>query len=362
MKIFWDPVRQVIDKNAFNEADEIMRDRYDAFRKNKNWFFIKYVLLTVGCFLPVFVIMWIGVTGLVVNMFILIGLFFVAFLWMIFSINWIYQLKNYVHSLQRDVLKRSIANRNGWTYSSVENLERGALLKQDFPEIFNIGIEESVEDEFWGLFRLMNGKENDFYSCIMKCYLEEETQIMDYDSSIFVKLFVKLLEKNFDMRPHVHLTVHAIKLNKKIKSPLLLLAKKGNRFLYPQKYNMKELPLESAKFNELYAAFFANGINQADAIKIFQALPPLLQEQISKFGQSHSRSFLYFKEDTFFAVSEGLLFPNVSTLFLNTWKQRYHMKTNFLKKVSIDLRDESSLKERFESLFNLANNTAKYLD
>jgi hypothetical protein len=255
-----------------------------------------------------------------------------------------YPLVRYVYrirKLQCDAIKKMIANRNNWIYNPSKNYGRWKAMNDQFPEIFSLQEKErnpGFEDEFWGEFKGRSGV-CDFYSGVYHCSGRSEQSTED-----------------------VFTTVHAIRLNKTLKNSLFLQPENKNTRFWENLGVGTDIALESHQFNEAFRVIKNGALNQVDLIEIFKQLSPTVQEQLVALVKENPDSSIYFGKDTFFFTRKGGLFPKELKLTTKLGDPSINMQTNFLWKVEVNPKDEAYLQERFETLFNIASNVAKYLE
>ncbi|NCP67149.1 DUF3137 domain-containing protein [bacterium] len=342
----WDPADEVITQTTFKVGNEKIQKKFEEHQKNpyriRRIYFLFWGLGFAG-------------TGLIFSLLLVSpDLFWNIMLgsgdddsggFGILTLPWL-PLAWYVFHvkrLQRDLVKKIIADNNHWIYNPDENPSRWSSLANKFPKIFLKGNNsQELEDEFWGKFHTA-------------------TQSRDFYSGIFHYATTTGSGKNRKTR-HSYQAVFAIRLEKVLKNSLLLVPeKKGDRFW--RKLGVgSDVNVESEAFNQAFKVYKNGEPSQQDLIQIFVKLSPAVQEQLVLLAQENPKSSIYFSGDVFLFVRDGMLFPTKRTLIKFKGLPNVKMHTNFFKKVELNPADEAYLQERFDTLLSIASNTAKYLD
>lgn len=343
----WDPADMAITQTTFKVENEKIQKQYEQYqrepykiRKNNRLFIALGVagtagILSIAVISPDFFWAFMFGSGDDDGAFAILALPWAPWAW--------YQYK--IKKLQRDLVKKIIADKNHWIYNPEENTSRWHAIAKKYPKIFLKGNNsQELEDEFWGKFHTAS-------------------QSRDFYSGIFHYATTKGSGKNRSTK-HKYQTVFAIRLEKVLKNSLLLLPeKKSDRFW--RKIGIgSDVNLESEAFNHAFKVFKNGEPSQQDLIQIFVKLSPAVQEQLVDLATTNPNSSIYFAGDTFLFVREGLLFPTKKGMALIAHKGAPNVKmhTNFFRKVEIDPKDEEYLQERFDVLLSIASNVAKYLD
>ncbi len=342
----WDPADEVITQTTFKAVNDKVQKKFEEYQKDpykiRRNYFIFWGIGFVGTAL-IMSLLWVSPELFWSIMlgsgdddsggFAILTFPWIPLVWYVF----------HVKKLQRDLVKKIIADRNHWVYNPDENTSRWQALAKKFPKIFLKGNNsQDLEDEFWGKFHTAS-------------------QSRDFYSGIFHYATTTGSGKNRKTR-HKYQSVFAIRLEKVLKDSLLLLPeKKSDRFW--RKLGFKaDVNVESEAFNQNFKVFKNGKPSQQDLIRIFVKLSPAVQEQLVLLAKENPNSSIYFSGDTFLFIREGMLFPTKKSLIKFKGAPDVQMHTNFFKKVELDPQDEAYLQERFNTLLNIGSNIAKYLD
>ncbi len=224
----------------------------------------------------------------------------------------------YIHSLERDLVKIMVAQKQNWKYNTQENRTRWQKAVQNFPEFFRRGNNgQNLQDEFWGKFQ-----GQDFYQAVFQYK-------------------VKSHGKNKSNHTYYR-TIFAIKLPKALKSTFRLESRSFGFFRF-----RSSLETESHEFNKYYTVKHNNEEDQA-ALNVIQTLSPALIEKLIKLKNEEKKPQIFFKEDTVIFMFHGRLLPK--------------MKTNFFRKVELDPRDQEFIENRITKTLKISQEMIKYLD
>jgi|GEM_PF-1934646 len=340
----WDPAEQHITETRFEEVNQKIQKKFEFYKqhpkriKRNAALFVLLGLIGNGLMAALFYfnpdLFWaiiLGGGGDDEGFPAVLAIPWAPLAWYVFRI----------HKLQRDLVKKIIADKRDWVYNPEPRKVAWLELKKKFPKIFDKGTgSQELEDEFWGKFHTAS-QERDFYS------------------GIFHYAITRGHGKN-KKTTHYYQTIFAIRLEKVLKNALLLVPEKKSDRFWRSLGIGSDVNVESAAFNEAFKVFKNGEPNQEEMLSIFQKLTPAVQEQLVDLSKQHKDSSIYFAGDTFLFSRKGMLFPSKKGLTLN--KHSVKMHTNFFKKVELDPRDEEYLQERFDTLLSIASNVAKYLD
>jgi len=260
--------------------------------------------------------------------------------WGAFIIPWLPLLAfiTYIKKLQKDLIKKIIAEKHHWIYNPEESRYHWEQLQQSFPKIFNRGNKKQyLEDEFWGKFETQIQK-RDFYSGIF--HYEVVTGSGKHKKTM-----------------RFNQTIFAIKLNKILNSTLMLTpVKKGILGFIINFFKRRTILTESIDFNkEFYIEIDGKNTNDK-IISIIRKLSPAVQENLLQLAEQFPNCTIYFAKDVFFFLRSGFLFSDSKK------PNKIKMKTNFFKKVDIHPDDEKFLEEKISTLLEIANEIPQYLD
>jgi hypothetical protein len=329
----WDPAGGILDKEKFSVMWSEVQAQHDDFKNPQSAFWKLhrfYQLLAMGVagfiFLVAFEFKEIKALGL---------LFFPAIILMFSRRN--------ILRLQKDLVKGQLASNNGWVYNPVEDPVHWQKMADKYPVLFDKGNRgRNFSDEFWGKLKT-SVSEHDFYFGIF--HYAKQPKSSDRDTRHFYK------------------SVFALRLEKKIKQPLLLLPETNRRY-FAKKLN--DIDLESEVFNNLFRVEVGKDNPNFDMIRVFKKLSPVVQEKLITLADEYTNPTIYFVDDVFFFVRDGFLFPSRDALarmaFGDTRREKVGMYTDLLKNPEIDQRDEVFLQEQFKDLIDISSNVAKYLD
>ncbi len=342
----WDPAGEVITQTTFKVGNDKVQKKFEEYKQNPYRIRRNY-----------FMFWGVGFAGTGITMSLLFfnpDLFWNIMLgsgdddsggFGILTLPWL-PLAWYVYhvkKLQRDLVKKIIADKNHWVYNPDENYSRWQTMAKKFPKIFLKGNNsQRVEDEFWGKFHTAS-------------------QTRDFYSGIFHYAKTTGSGKNRKTK-HTYQTVFAIRLEKVLKNSLLLVSEKKSDRFWRSLGVGSDINLESEAFNQAFKVFKNGKLSQQDLIQIFVKLSPAVQEQLVELATENPGSSIYFAGDIFLFIRDGLLFPSKKSLIAFKGLPSAKMHTNFFKKVELNPKDEAYLQERFDTLLSIASNTAKYLD
>jgi len=342
----WDPAGQIITQSTFQAGNDRVQKKYEEYKQNpykiRRNYFIFWGIGFAG-------------TGAVLSLlFIAPELFWNIMLgsgdddsggFGLLTIPWI-PLAWYVFhvkKLQRDLVKKIIADKNHWIYNPDENALRWQEMAKKLPKIFAKGNNrQELEDEFLGKFHTA-------------------TQSRDFYSGIFHYATTTGSGKHRKTK-HKYQAVFAIRLEKVLQNSLLLVPEKKSDRFWRKMGVGSDINVESEAFNQAFKVFKNGEPNQQELVHIFMKLSPAVQEQLVELATANPGSSIYFAGDMFLFVRDGMLFPTKKSLVNFKGMPNVKMYTNFFKKVELDPQDEAYLQERFDVLLSIASNTAKYLD
>lgn len=254
-----------------------------------------------------------------------------------------------VRALQRDLVKKMIADENGWLYNPRKTRGKWMNLEQKFPEIFQKGnTGQCIQDELWGTFH-NEDQEIPFYSSIFEYQHKSRGRKSEQRVSTYYK------------------TVFAVKLNKTLENDLTLLSggvgTRALNFLGAS----KDAQLESEAFNSLFHVKYSKENEKGE---IFKKLSPAVQVNLVDLAKAEGGISVYFKKDVFLFVYDGFLFESkrrgfFSKFFVSLFRMKgvfLGMHTDFLKKVEVDPRDEKFLHEKIQKVLSIATEIPQYLD
>jgi len=247
-----------------------------------------------------------------------------------------------IRNLQKDLVKKLVADKNHWTYNPAKNSSHWQALKLKFPDIFAQGNKnQNVQDEFWGNFK-QNQKSTQFYSSIF-----EFTEVLGSGKNRSSRTYYK--------------TIFSIKLNKNMIHKLEISPKNGFQRLFKSGQSF-----ESEQFNQLFLVEL-DGQSTNEQLEIFKKLSPAVQINLVDLAQEFPEMRILFKDDTFLFIRPGTLFQKsvnpLLKIFLGLFRIRLsHMKTNFFKKVELHPDDEVFLQQKMTRLLSIAQEIPKYLD
>ncbi|HEY5714206.1 MAG TPA: hypothetical protein VIT68_02540 [Candidatus Gracilibacteria bacterium] len=230
-----------------------------------------------------------------------------------------------VHSLQRDYIKKLLADKHQWLYNPYGGPGHWESLRHKFPEIFDKGTKkQKLYDEFWGT-------------------ITDDRKTTLFYSSIFEYTVVSGSGKN--RREHTYYqTIFAFKLKKSLKADFLLHPENGLRWF--RWFSRKEIDTESDEFNRAFA-FTYNGAKDEKALEIVKTLSPAVQTKLLDLKKTEKYFSFLFKEEAVIFATNGHLLPK--------------MHTNFFKKVAIDPKDEEALQKRMHGILEIVGDIVPYL-
>lgn len=241
-----------------------------------------------------------------------------------------------IRNLQKDLIKKLVADRNNWFYSPSEDILHLQKIKSKFPYLLPFGIKENVQDEFWGNLEDSKGKKIPFYSCIFE--------------------YQKGNEKKKKSKKYK--TIFAIKLNKTLINSLKIQPKGMFSKLFSFFSSSNHIEMEYQEFNNKFSVRWNNKNNDRKKIEIFRKLSPSVQIILVDLAEKFPSLEIIFKKDTFFFIRDGFLFDERGSF----GQTKNMMKTNFFKEVKLDPHDEEYLHEKINTLLEIAKEIPQYLD
>ncbi len=336
----WDPVSSFVSKDKFSPAVRALEEKYEGLTDSQSSLLKRMFLSNV--------LIWI-MLGLASLLTVLLGAFGEPSL-LIYIITplllGVFSQRGNGLSLQKDIVKWQFAQKNNLIY----NPEKNPLHWQDFatkyPVLFDKGtLKQYMTDEFWGKIKSTDAKEHDFYCGIFHYAIKEKKG------------------KNRKSISHFSKTVFAIRLDKKIKHPLLLLPELGLNDIGPKS---KDIELESEAFNQCFRVKAPHGEHPINLMHLYKNLTPVVQEKLMELVGEQVNPTIYFVDDVFFFVREGFLFPSTTLfkkIFLeNSDRQMNGLYSNLTKNGKVDARDEDFLEGHFKRLVEVSSGIAKNLD
>lgn len=230
----------------------------------------------------------------IANALIMIGvvlIFFLGFIPLVLAIIYYSIIKGSINSIKTDLIKYQVTKKNGWIYNPTPSNVDGLKLSKSYPKIFRRGVDQFVDDQVWGTYVTPKTKR--------AFHLGSYTYITETHT------------KNGTHRtPHPHY-FFAVKLEKKIKSPFMLyqeslFSKIG------QKFQDKEIDVESIKFNKTFA-FSYEGKKADKSIDIVKMISPAVQLQLLELNKKGSNLNVLFDSDTMIFLFGGKLFKHFKT-------------------------------------------------
>lgn len=235
-----------------------------------------------------------------------------------------------IKALQRDLVKKLVAEKNGWHYSPQEDYLHLNRLQSAFPRVFKALHGRNVQDEFWGTLTSSQSENVPFYSCIVE-YQEQGKK-----------------KKNKKLQ-----TVFAIRLNKNVTSSLEIVPK--NFF---SRFRFSHVSLEHQEFNKIFSVVYSGNGGSERLVEIFKKLSPAVQEILVDLAKKFPSLRIVIDKDSFFFVRDGRLFDENSAAFGNT----NMMQTNFFWKVELHPYDEIYLNKKMNELLSIAKELPRFLD
>ncbi|MCK5461187.1 hypothetical protein KAI58_04345 [Candidatus Gracilibacteria bacterium] len=317
-KILWDPSGNIIRENFFDTKQRQTWEKIKFYQKNPFSPQRKIIVLSILSILSIFIgflfflspIFWeiIKINGEVGN-YIIIIIATILFIPIYLLIKFFWEIK----ALQIDGIKMLIAQKNKWVYSPNKNYLHSISLAKKFEEIFNLQLnilsekklfnqDDAFQDEFWGKFQ-----NKDFWMGLL----------------------------------NLEFATVAIRLDKTLEDVLLLTPS-----------NSKKTEIIGVESSAISTGFdvilYKNKTTKKNHnLEILKKISPYVQDKMNQLLQSMGYYSILFKKDCVIFLFEKRFLEN--------------MKTNFLKKIEINAKDETYLKEKLQTILKITHEFGKYL-
>ena len=236
----------------------------------------------------------------------------------------------YIFRVQRKLVKILVAKTRNWVFSPENRYGRWQDLTKKYPEIFQKGNKgQNIQEEFWGNM-FFDGKEICFWMGIFEYVVENNTG------------------KHRNRTKHTN-TVFALPLTKKLHSDFCLKPEDfGMKILNSLFRRNTEIETESVDFNSAYAVFY-NGKKVDNELEIVKTLSPSVQIRLVNLNKKWKCTILFRENAVVFSLKGRFL----------SWGK---MKTNFLRTIALDHRDQEFFENQILEFVHLSGDIAPFLD
>ena len=300
---YWDPLGEKITPDTFRLQTQKLIDRAEQYKKNPAQIG-RNRMLCIGIGVAVmatYVSMW-GFTGYWIH------ISFLGFLPLFIYLA-------IISAFQQNFILFLMCRQQEWIYNPDHDKERYNKLKEYYPDIFECGHSQQVEDQIWGSIAQQR---IDFWNCAFTYTTGSGKSSRTQDHSVFI-----------------------VKLSKKLPIECTLM-RKGYLSFAKSKYKT-----ESEEFNTLfYIKVHHEGPDTQ--MHLMNILSPSVQVRLIQMAKELPLDGITFKENTLAIDFEDEL-----------WKPKY---TNFYKEVVVDKRDMDDFNAVIKKMTELPGEMIQFMD
>lgn len=315
----WDPVTGVLESDELfeiSDEDSKLQEKFTKLKQNpktiRNNIFLLSLFVVAGAIisgvLVYFSINNVHIDGRIILMPLAIGSIPLSI--------YLYSIKE----VQKDLINLAIAEKFGWMYNPAKDAKKWNVLRDSYPEIFQLGNENQYFDnEFWGNYE--NGNRS-FWAGRFNYTVRQDKSSTTYHNAIIAFALKKPSGVDFCLKPQNFFTKLETKLSSKV------------------------ITTESNDFNKDFHINYKGdrGVVGAD---IFQVLSPELQEKLTQHKDSYKNFSIVIRNNAIYFSYSGEI------------EQKY---TNFKREVVLDDRDAQTIINWIGASINIGDEIVTCLD
>lgn len=282
--LYWDPIGTHITKDSFQLHTEKLLEQVEKYRRNPHALArnrILFFCLGVGVSLFCVIFFHFGQGTIVLS---------------IFSFAPLIIYLSIVHGLQQNLILFLLCQEHGWVYNPDEDGERFKELMMAYPEVFQVGHSQEIEDQIWGSFGT------------------------NMSVPFWFSAFTYTTGSGKHKTTHHH-TLLAFKLQKKLPLAFSLYKK------FPLSFIPSDYKTESEEFNRLFR-IKVHPPQPVNKVLLLSLLSPSIQVRLINFAEKFPLAQVAFYHDCMILDFRSEL-----------WHSRY---TDFFREATVDPRDTTT--------------------
>src|SRR3989344_5120039 len=302
---YWDPLGENIRKDTFNLHSQILIKKAEEYKKHpyrlkRN----KYLLLLLAA-------------AIIIGYIVLSKFFYRELITVIiFSLAPLFIYTGIINGFQQNFILFLMCQENYWVYNPQDDSNRFLKLKSAFPDFFDVGHSQRVEDQIWGFIK--NGQKNHFWLSTFIYVTGSGKHRTTHKHNIFM------------LQLHIPLPLNFKLFKKNIFSIF------GN-----------DLKTESEEFNKLFRIRIDNNQPEAELI-LLKILSPSVQVRLIQLANQ-------------FPLDKVGFYGDIMVLDFHDeiWKSRY---TDFFKEIKVDERDKSYFNKLVQTMISIPMEMLQFID
>ena len=302
---YWDPLGENIRKDTFNLHSQKLIQKAEEYKKHpyrlkRN----KYLLLLLAA-------------AIIIGYIVLSKFFYRELITVIiFSLAPLFIYSGIINGFPQNFILFLMCQENGWVYDPHDGSNRLSKLNSVFPDFFNQGHSQKIEDQIWGFIN------------------------KDRTTHFWHTTFTYVTGSGKSRQTHKH-NIFMLRIYKKV--PINFhIGKKGLISIFGN-----DLKTESEEFNKLFN-IQVDDIKPDTKLQLLKILSPSVQVRLIQLANKFPLDKVGFYGDTM-----------VLDFHDEIWKSRY---TDFFKEIKVDERDKSYFNKLVQTMISIPMEMLQFID